>query len=108
MKKNRNSFFSEANMSYYGYNPNMNMVPNNMPYQAQSSYNSYFSGPNMMNAPMNQNPMNQYSGTDNIESRLAKIERQINRLEHRVNKLESTNTTYITEDIDSSGNMYML
>ncbi len=103
MKKNRNSFFSEANMSYSGYNPNMNMVPNNMPYQAGSSYNSFYSGPNMMNAPMNQ-----YSGTDNIESRLAKIERQINRLEHRVNKLESTNTTYITEDIDSSGNMYML
>ena len=34
MKKNRNSFFTEANMSYSGYNPNMNMVPNNMPYQA--------------------------------------------------------------------------
>lgn len=103
MKKNRNSFFTEANMSYSGYNPNMNMVPNNMPYQAGSSYNSYFSGPNMMNAPMNQ-----YNDTNNIDSRLAKIERQINRLEHRVSKLESTNTTYITEDIDSSGNMYML
>ena len=62
----------------------------------------------MMNAPMNQNPMNQYNDTNNIDSRLAKIERQINRLEHRVSKLESTNTTYITEDIDSSGNMYML
>ncbi len=108
MKKNRNSFFTEANMSYSGYNPNMNMVPNNMPYQAGSSYNSYFSGPNMMNAPMNQNPMNQYNDTNNIDSRLAKIERQINRLEHRVSKLESTNTTYITEEIDSSGNMYML
>ena len=62
----------------------------------------------MMNAPMNQNPMNQYSDTNSIDSRLAKIERQINRLERRVSKLESTNTTYITEDIDSSGNMYML
>ena len=103
MKKNRNSFFTEANMSYSGYNPNMNMVPNNMPYQAGSSYNSFYSGPNMMNAPMNQ-----YSDTNSIDSRLAKIERQINRLELRVSKLESTNTTYITEEIDSSGNMYML
>ena len=49
-----------------------------------------------------------YPQSDNIENRLAKIERQINRLEHRVSKLESANTTYITEDIDSSGNMYML
>ena len=50
----------------------------------------------------------QYNDTNTIDSRLAKIERQINRLEHRVSKLESTNTTYITEEIDSSGNMYML
>lgn len=102
MKKNRNSFFTEANMSYSGFVPNMNMAPNNMPYQASSSYNSYFSNPNM------NMPMNQYNDTNTIDSRLAKIERQINRLEHRVSKLESTNTTYITEDIDSSGNMYML
>lgn len=103
MKKNRNSFFTEANMSYSGYNPNMNMAPTNMPYQTTSSYNSYYAGPNMMNVPMNQ-----YNGADNIDSRLAKMERQINRLEHRVSKLESLNTTYVTEDIDSSSNMYML
>ena len=85
MKKNRNSFFTEANMSYSGFAPN-----------------TYFSNPNM------NMPMNQYNDTNTIDSRLAKIERQINRLEHRVSKLESANTTYITEDIDSSGNMYML
>ena len=103
MKKNRNSFFTEANMSYSGYTPNMNMAPNNMPYQAGSSYNSFYAGPNMMNTPMNQ-----YNDTNSLDSRLAKMERQINRLEHRVSKLESANTTYITEEIDSSGNMYML
>ncbi len=101
MKKNRNSFFTEANMSYSGYNPNvnpnMNMTPN-MPYQAQSSYN-YYAG--MM-------PNQQYSNpTDTIDSRLAKMERQINRLEHRVSKLESLNTTCITEE-DNSSNMYMI
>ena len=51
---------------------------------------------------------NQYTTPDNIENRLAKIERQINRLEHRITKLESQNTTFVTEDIDNSNNMYML
>ena len=106
MKKTRNSFFTEANMSYSGYNPNMGNVMPNMPYQAQSSYNSFYAGPNNMAIP-NQVPY-QYNQTDNIENRLAKIERQINRLEHSINKLESANTTFITEDIDSSNNMYML
>lgn len=106
MKKNRNSFFTEANMSYSGYNPNVpNMMQGGIPYQAQSSYNSFYSGPNIQG---NNLYPQQYMGTDNIENRLAKIERQINRLEHRINKLESTNTTYITEEIDTSGNMYML
>ena len=103
MKKTRNSFFTEAGMSYSGYNPNM--MPTNMPYQAQTSYNSFYSGPNNIQGGM---PYPQYPDATNIENRLAKIERQINRLEHRIGKLESTNTTYITEDIDSSGNMYML
>ena len=99
MKKTRNSFFTEANMSYSGFNPNMGNM--NMPYQAQSSYNSFYAGPNNI-------PYPQYNQGDNIENRMAKMERQINRLEHRVSKLETSNTTYITEDIDTSGNMYML
>lgn len=103
MKKNRNSFFTEANMSYSGYNPNIPNIAPNVPYQqAQTSYNSFYAGAN--NIPNN---YPQYTGND-IENRLAKIERQINRLEHRISKLESTNTTFITEDIDTSGNMYML
>lgn len=109
MKKTRNSFFTEANMSYSGYNPNIpNMMPNGIPYQqAQTSYNSFYAGPT--NMPGNvQYPQYTGTGNDNIENRLAKIERQINRLEHRINKLESGNTTFITEDIDTSGNMYML
>ena len=107
MKKTRNSLFTEANMSYSGYNPNVpNMMPNNMPYQAQTSYNSFYSGPN--NMPTNIPYPQTYPQSDNIENRLAKIERQINRLEHRISKLESINTTYITEEIDTSGNMYML
>ena len=107
MKKTRNSFFTEAGMSYSGYNPNVpNMMQGGIPYQAQTSYNSFYSGPNNIqgNMPYHQ----QYTGPDNIENRLAKIERQINRLEHRISKLESTNTTFITEDIDTSNNMYML
>lgn len=103
MKKNRNSFFTEANMSYsgynpnVGYNPNINMMAPNAPYQSASAYNSFYSGPF---------PGNTNQPTD-LESRLAKIERQINRLEHRVNKLESTNT-YSTDDYDNTTNMYML
>lgn len=106
MKKTRNSFFTEANMSYSGYAPtNMNIMPNNIPYQAQSSYNSFYAGQPNMNMMPN---YNQYNQPDDIENRLAKIERQISRLEHRINKLESVNTTFVTEDIDSSNNMYML
>ena len=106
MRKNRNSFFSEANMSYSGYNPNMNMnmMAANAPYQASSAYNSFYSGPNP-NLNPNYNYMN--NNTD-LENRLAKIERQINRLEHRLSKLEA-NGTILTDDYDTNTtNMYML
>ena len=90
MKKNRNSFFTETNTFAQG------MMPLTMPYQAGSSYNSYYTGPNM-----GMNPLD-------IETRLAKIERQINRLEHRISKLEgTTNNTYI-ENFDNTDNMYMI
>lgn len=99
MRKNRNSFFTESNMNYQmPYNGGM--VPPNMPYQAGTNYNSFYSGPGM-------NTNNAYP--EGIENRLAKIERQINRLDHRLNKLESVSTqTYIDNDFDTSGNMYML
>ena len=94
MRKNRNSFFTESNTSF----TQGMMMPPTMPYQAGSSYNSYYAGPNM--GIVNTQP--------DFETRLAKMERQINRLEHRINKLENvTNNTYI-DDIDSNSNMYML
>lgn len=104
MKKNRNAFFSEANMNYANYNPNMAMPAANQPFQSATAYNSYYAGPNP-----NYNPgMNMYAQNSDLESRLAKMERQINRLEHRISKLE-TNNTYITEDYDNTtNNMYML
>lgn len=100
MRKNRNSFFAESNMNYSMPNPG-GMIPQNIPYQAGANYSSFYSGPGMNNNPM-------YAEPSNIENRLAKMERQINRLEHRISKLENLNTTYIDNDIDSSGNMYML
>ena len=99
MRKNRNSFVAEANVNYPNY-PNQNMIPSaNIPYQASTNYNSFYSGPNV----------NAYIDTsNNIENRLAKIERQINRLEHRISKLENLNTTFLDNDIDNTNNMYML
>lgn len=101
MRKNRNSFFTESNMNYQmPYNGGM--MPPNMPYQASTNYNSFYSGPGMNN-------MGGYSDSSGIENRIAKIERQINRLDHRLSKLENVNsTTYIDNDFDTSGNMYML
>ncbi len=98
MKKTRNSFFSEGNMSYQGYNPNLNMGMGVNPYQASQSFNSFYAGNNgMMNMTNN-----------DLESRLAKIERQINRLEHRISKLESTSNTIIDDYDTNTTNMYML
>lgn len=102
MRKNRNSFFTEANMNYSNFqNPGMMPQPN-VPYQASTNYNSFYSGPGVNNNALG------YNDPSNIENRLAKIERQINRLDHRISKLENLNTTFIDNDIDSSGNMYML
>ena len=96
MRKNRNSFFTESNMSYQGFNPGGQMIPN-QPYQAGTNYSAFYTGPNM-------NSVN----TNDIDNHFAKIERQIARLEHRVTKLETTsNNTYI-DDVDNSGNLYML
>ena len=91
MRKNRNSFFSENNMNFQGYNP---MVPN-MPYQNYNSSNAFYAG----NMPIDNN---------DFAERLSKVERQINRLEHRISKLEN-NTVQSADDYDSSANnMYMI
>lgn len=97
MRKNRNSFFTEANMNYSNYQNAMPM-PQNIPYQTSTNYNSYYSGPGAM----------AYNDNSNIENRLAKIERQINRLNARIAKLENLNTTFLDNDVDTNGNMYML
>lgn len=98
MRKNRNSFFSESNMSYQNYNPNMNMMGANAPFEASTAYNSFYAGPNP--------GMNQYTNSSDLESRLAKIERQLNRLDHRISKLEAND--YTIDEIDNTTNMYML
>ncbi len=105
MKKNRNSFFSEAGNYYANYNQPLPAV--NQPFQSATAYNSFYAGPNPgYNPNLNAAPI--YGTNNDLESRLAKMERQINRLEHRLSKLESTNT-YVTEDFDNStNNMYML
>lgn len=98
MRKNRNSFFTESNMNYSNFQA-QGSIPQAMPY-ANANYNPYQAQPNI--------GMPYVDNSDSIENRLAKIERQINRLNARINKLESLNTTFLDDNIDTSGNMYML
>lgn len=98
MRKNRNSFFTESNMNYSNFQA-QGAIPQAMPY-ANANYNPYQAQPNV--------GMPYIDNSASIENRLAKIERQINRLNARVNKLESLNTTFIDDNIDTSGNMYMI
>ncbi len=98
MRKNRNSFFTESNMNYSNFQA-QGAIPQTMPY-ANANYNPYQAQPNI--------GMPYVDNSDSIENRLAKIERQINRLNARINKLESLNTTFLDDNIDTSGNMYML
>ena len=98
MRKNRNSFFAESNMNYSNFQA-QGAIPQAMPY-ANANYNPYQAQPNI--------GMPYVDNSDSIENRLAKIERQINRLNARINKLESLNTTFLDDNIDTSGNMYML
>lgn len=117
MKKDRNTFFSSANMSQSSYMPNMmpnampGAMPNNFaPYQEAQASQSFYAGPNP-NANMynNNNYDTSYSELDN---RLAKIERQINRLDSRITRLENaSNTSNVTNNITESNysnSMYMV
>ena len=111
MKKDRNSFFSEYNMS--AYNNMQPMMPNMYPNQV-ASQSSFYSGPaimdqNMGNYNMNNNMNNNY--TSDIESRISKIERQINRIEARLNKLEGEiGSNFSNKDLGDTynNNMYMV
>lgn len=113
MKKDRNTFFSEASMSSQNYfpGPNMNMQMANAPFQSAQASQSFYSGPANMQMPMQGGAPIQnygYNPYTEIESRLAKIERQINRLDSRVSKLESQ--TFYSNDDYTNGNdsMYMV
>lgn len=111
MKKDRNTFFNEANFSQASYMGTPNMQPQMMPqnfgaptYSGSQASQSFYSGP----VPMMQN--NGGMPTDNIsdiESRMSKIERQMNRLDARISKLENKGLM-TTENYDNTTNMYML
>ncbi len=109
MKKDRNTFFNEANFSQSSYMGTPNLPMNNnfqggMPAYGQQASQSFYSGP----VPMM--PNNGGMPGDNmsdIESRMAKIERQINRLDARISKLENKGLM-TTENYDNTTNMYML
>ena len=107
MRKDRNTFFSEAQMSSQSSfpNPGMNMPVANAPYQAASASQSFYAGPGPMNGAYNYD----YNTNNEIEGRLAKLERQLNRIENRLAKLESQNM-YTNDDyeINNSSNMYMV
>lgn len=109
MKKDRNSFFSEYNMS--SYNNLGPMMPNMYPNQV-SSQSSFYSGPvindNML--PYQNQPMNNNTYTSDIESRISKIERQIGRIENRLKNIESelSNNFNTNNDTGYNNNMYMV
>ena len=107
MKKDRNTFFQEAQMYNQTTYPNFNLA--NTPNTFQSYANQgFYAGPINNNPNMNYNPNPEYnSNYSDIESRLSKIERQLNRLDMRLNKLE-TNSFYSTDDLDNTTNVYMV
>ena len=114
MKKNRNAFFSEAQMSTQSYypTPQQPLMGPQAPYQAAQSSQSFYAGPSIPNNYTSQMPNTNYgydySTTNDIETRLSKIERQLNRIDARLNKLESN--TYYTTDIteNSNSSLYMV
>ena len=112
MKKDRNTFFNEANFSQSSY-MGMPNVPNNMMggnYGMGASYGGSQASQSFYSGPVPMNNMNMVGGTDymsDFESRMAKIERQLNRMDARISKLESKGLV-TTENYDNTTNMYML
>ena len=112
MKKDRNSFFSEYNMSSINNTqPMMPMYPNQV-----SSQSSFYSGPAIdygyPNYGMMQNNMMDNTYTSDIESRISKIERQINRIDTRLKNVENELTNnYSNKDMNENvynNNLYMV
>ena len=100
MKKDRNSFFSEYNMSSINNNPMMPVYPNQV-----SSQSSFYSGP-----AMDYNNMMNNTYTNDIESRISKIERQINRIETRLKNIENelmSNNKDLNDTVYNN-NLYMV
>lgn len=110
MKKDRNSFFSEYNMS--AYNQQQPIIPQMYPNQV-ASQSSFYSGPVLdQNMLYNQNNIGNMNNTytSDIESRISKIERQLNRIESRLNKLEGE-LPYNNKDTNDNAytnNLYMV
>lgn len=112
MKKDRNTFFNEANFSQASYMGTPNIQPGMMPqnfggsptYSGSQASQSFYSGPVPMMQNSNMMPSDNMS---DMESRMAKIERQINRLDARISKLENKGLM-TTENYDNTTNMYML
>ena len=115
MKKDRNTFFNEANFSQSSY-MGMPNVPHNMmggnyagmpaTYGGSQASQSFYAGP----APTPNFQGNTGMGNDymsDFESRMAKMERQLNRMDARISKLESKGLV-TTENYDNTTNMYML
>ena len=116
MKKDRNSFFSNAQMTQSSYMPNQMMpmqqgMPYNQgyaPYQASQASQSFYAGPLPTS---NTYPNNTYqeSNYGELDNRLAKIELQINRLDSRVTRLENNaNINTLSDDQNYSSSMYMV
>lgn len=108
MKRDRNTFFGEAQMSTTSIMPNMMPQMPQMPQygmqapmQAAQASQSFYAGP----TPTMQQPYYGDTGQHSeLESRIAKLERNMQRLEARVGKLES-NASLSTNDVT---NMYMI
>ena len=99
MKKDRNSFFQEYNMSAINNaQPMMPMYPNQV-----SSQSSFYSGP--ANYGYQNNNMMDNTYTSDIDSRISKIERQINRIEARLKNVENELATNYSAK-DSNDNVY--
>lgn len=115
MKKDRNSFFSNAQMTQSSYMPQqipyMQQIPYNQnyaPYQASQASQSFYAGPiPTQNQYTNQSI--QETNYSELDNRLAKIERQINRLDSRITRLENNaNISTLSDDQNYSSSMYMV
>ena len=96
MKKNRNTFFTESQMTA-NMGPNMGM-PNYQPSMQPNMWPGMQS--QMMSTPLP-------DSNNELEARLTRIERQLHRLEARINKLEG-GTQFAIDSEEYNSSMYMI